>query len=109
MHRLLQRAFASLYGYCLPGQDSPDSRRLTSWTLCPESGKDYTAAALEAQNMKDLHYKMKGARFLHYIIYFIYKEYFFFSNRFCISALILYHIKLHDSFYTRYFIFIHIL
>ena len=77
MHRLLQRAFARLYGYHLPGQDTADSRRLTSWLLSPDPDEDYKAAALAAQNMTDLHYKMKGARCPHaaciYVICFLSK------------------------------------
>lgn len=56
-HRLLQRGFAHLYSYkWKPSSSSSDN---------PDDGLsliEYTTSALVAENSKDLHYKMKGAR-----------------------------------------------
>ncbi len=57
MHRLLQRGFASLFGYkrTLHNADTNDIAAIDS---------EYSAAMLEANSLKELHFKMKGARLL---------------------------------------------
>lgn len=55
LRRLLQRGFASLFGYkeSLPLSEIDDS-----------AVSEYSSAILVADSMKELHFKMKGARFL---------------------------------------------
>jgi len=54
LHRLLQRGFASLFGYkrTLHNADTEDIA----------IASEYSAAMLEASSLKELHFKMKGAR-----------------------------------------------
>lgn len=56
LHRLLQRGFASLFGYkrTLSNADTDDIA----------IASEYSAAMLEANSLKELHFKMKGARLL---------------------------------------------
>ena len=65
VHRLLQRAFARLYGYTLPPQDLDQQVVPSDLGYVNTSLSDQDlAAALGAQNMTDLHFKLKGARCL---------------------------------------------
>ncbi len=60
LHRLLQRAFAQLYGYDVSNSGSRTSKYdSVSGNL---GGDDCALAALSAANMIDLHFKLKGAR-----------------------------------------------
>ena len=52
LHRLLQRGFASLFGY-------KEKLALSETDL-----SEYSSAILVATSMSDLHFKMKGARCL---------------------------------------------
>ena len=56
-HRLLQRGFAHLYSYKWNSSSSRSGEPDDGLSLI-----DYTASALVAENAKDLHFKMKGAR-----------------------------------------------
>ncbi len=60
-HRLLQRGFARLYRYNLSATDNPVASDVLTDSLCL---KEFSESAMMAENMKDLHYKMKGARYL---------------------------------------------
>ena len=61
-HRLLQRGFARLYGYNLSATDKPvASDGVPADSTCLT---EFSESAMMAENMKDLHYKMKGARYL---------------------------------------------
>lgn len=68
LHRLLQRGFASLYGYTLPEpvdteQSAFDTRELVTFTIDEDNLKDrYWQSALEADTARELHFKMQGAR-----------------------------------------------
>lgn len=67
VHRLLQRAFARLFSYTLPPSDTAESLALGGEGACnavSTAGMDFTAAALSAESMTDLHVKLKGARSL---------------------------------------------
>lgn len=61
LHRLLQRGFASLFGYkrTLHNADTEDIA----------IASEYSAAMLEASSLKELHFKMKGARLLSACVY----------------------------------------
>lgn len=63
VHRLLQRAFARLYGYSLPPAQSARDEFMADMCSVPNMD-DYTTAALSASSMADLHFKVKGARHL---------------------------------------------
>lgn len=73
VHRLLQRAFARLYGYHLPKSNSHDGFHQPlegqggQVLVSPE---DDLSSILTAGNLKDLHYKLKGARPLMLIHFF---------------------------------------
>lgn len=62
LHRLLQRGFAMLYQYKL--QDATSKADLAQSLRVDDSLIQYSECALLAENSKDLHYKMKGARYL---------------------------------------------
>ena len=70
VHRLLQRAFARLYGYKLPPQDSLVQEQEASSDIGRSSltSSDYESSVLVAHSMADLNYKLKGARFLFWIV-----------------------------------------
>ena len=67
MHRLLQRGFAKLYGYKLP-EPSTSSVTLAGprreFPCIERVHQQDESDVLFAENMKDLHFKMRGVRFL---------------------------------------------
>ena len=71
LHRLLQRGFSKMFGYPLPSEarQAPQPLRVlmggTDQLAQPEWN---VLGLLEAQNMNDLHYKIKGVRSLTLIL-----------------------------------------
>lgn len=65
LHRLLQRGFASLFGYKVnPKHTQLVEAQETDPGMLAEYRGEYGAAVLTAENATDLHYKMKWARCL---------------------------------------------
>lgn len=61
-HRLLQRGFARLYSYKL----NPESRVPANFDASADDAfalSEFVNSSACAESAKDLHYKMKGARF----------------------------------------------